>query len=81
MLVMLSRKMVRSFSAKFSFVRLPDTAYLYTPCPTGSFTRCICLMSREMVAWVLLMPRAWSRESSCSCVSIFSWEMISRIMF
>ena len=50
--------MVRSFSAKFSFDRLPDTAYLYTPWPTGSFTRCICLMSREMVAWVLVMPRS-----------------------
>ncbi len=56
MLVMLSRKMVRSFSAKFSRVRLPDTAYLYTPWPTGSFMRCICLMSREMVAWVLVIP-------------------------
>ena len=33
---MLSRKMVRSFSAKFSLVRLPETAYLYTPWPTGS---------------------------------------------
>ena len=30
-LVILSRKMVRSFSAKFSLVRFPDTAYLYTP--------------------------------------------------
>ena len=80
MLVMLSRKMVRSFSAKLSLVRLPETAYLYTPCPTGSLIRCICLMSREMVAWVLVMPRSCSRERSCSCVSMFSWEIISRIM-
>ena len=37
------------------------------------------MMSREMVAWVLVMPRSCKRESSCSCVSIFSWEIISRI--
>ena len=49
-LVMLSRKMVRSFSAKLSLVRFPETAYLYTPWPTGSLIRCICLMSLEMVA-------------------------------
>ena len=39
------------------------------------------LMSREIVAWVLLIPLAWSRSSSCSWVSIISSLMIWRSWF
>ena len=52
----------------------------YFPWPIGSLIKWSCLMSREIVAWVQVIPISCRRCWSCSCVSMDSRSIISKIL-